>query len=285
MPDKPTTEQIETLLTHITDKPSERFYEKMENAPWNTAANEQSARPTTRPNYRATAAVAIVALMTAGLLFTPLGAAAQELLSRFFTPLPTNTQTSTITINPQPTAIAEAPVYIPQSLAQVQAQVGFDIPLPRALPPFYNTLDAQLVGDGVMVSFRNDSDTVGRNLVMQIHPLGDDPDHFDFEVGANAQIETVQIGNVTGEYVRGYWATDEAPTVVGENAEGQVVELEQSWNNDLGFQFLKWQADGFNYQIMFQETGYSMIEGYQSDPDAAGWLDMDDLVAIARSLR
>jgi hypothetical protein len=75
-------------------------------------------------------------------------------------------------------------------------------------------------------------------------------------VGASTAVETVQIGDVTGEYVVGVWKlTDKGPV----------------WESDPYLQRLRWQADGMAYELV-----------YMGQPDS---LTKDDLVAIAASIK
>lgn len=76
------------------------------------------------------------------------------------------------------------------------------------------------------------------------------------EVGASANVETVQIGNVTGEYVQGVW---------------KLTENGPIWENDPYLQTLRWQADGIAYELQ-----------YMGPPEM---LTKDDLVKIASSLQ
>ena len=76
------------------------------------------------------------------------------------------------------------------------------------------------------------------------------------EVGASASVETVQIGNTTGEYVQGVW---------------KLTENGPIWENDPYLQTLRWQADGVAYELQ-----------YMGPPDT---LTKEDMIKIASSLQ
>ena len=272
--------QMAQFLTQLADKPSERFYDKMKNAPW-----AENAPQTHRPQNKALAAAAAIALLAFGLFFTPLGTLAQNVISNFFNPLPDATRQNTITVPAEPTPMSEAVFVQPQSIAQVEAEVGFDVAVPTNTLGYEFSDATTFIGDGVTQSalfYIYPGDELGRNLVIMQSPA--DVSDTRTEIGANAVIETVQIGAVTGEYVRGSWVARAEPTVVDNNSEGNVVQLDQLWSNDLGLNYLRWEADGMRYEILFQESAKAMLDDYEANPAAPGWLTRDDLVTIASSL-
>jgi hypothetical protein len=85
-------------------------------------------------------------------------------------------------------------------------------------------------------------------------------------VGESAKIETVQIGDVTGEYVIGAWGG---------------TETSQVWENNPAIQHLRWQANGFYFDISFT------IFGVQEADFAACpyYISKEQLIEIARSLK
>jgi hypothetical protein len=82
-----------------------------------------------------------------------------------------------------------------------------------------------------------------------------DPDQMDWVLGANADIESVQIGNATGEYVKGSYDGSKNPPV---------------WNPDFDHQMLRWADHGVLFTLFMTGT----------NPP----LDRDDLAALAANL-
>lgn len=277
--EKPTVEQIEQILTDLPDNPSERFQTTMSNAPWQQPAPSHNQR-----SFDRRIAAAVAALLFAGVLFaTPLGSIAQELLSRFFAQQPTNSQTVTLNVQMEATPMANAVVHIAQDLASVQAQVGFTIPTPSNLPQGYVFRDANATAEGgaSLYYYNPDDEGIGRNLMLMVEPVGASS---QLEIGSEAALEAVTIGAITAEYVRGWWA-QAGSTVLAEEGTRQTIEAQLTWDNDAPFQFLVWEQDGLRHLLMFQATSnLGNPEDAATLRAAPGYLDRDDLVAIAASV-
>jgi hypothetical protein len=75
-------------------------------------------------------------------------------------------------------------------------------------------------------------------------------------IGASAAVETVKIGDVTGEYVEGYWhLTDSGPV----------------WEHDSSQKTMRWQENGMFFQL-----------GYTGGPEI---ITKEDMIKIAESLK
>lgn len=264
---------IETLLTKIRPEPSERFYQKMQNTPWNSETR-------TYPIRSLMAAAVAVVVFGATLALTPLGALAQDVISRFFVIQDTNTRTFEVERPIEPTAMADAPVWQPLSLAEAQAQTAFTMTPPQPPAPYaFDGADAYNNGRTVMLSYSIPDDTsVGRNLVFFQYPASEAEPH---EIGANAVVKQVSINGVPGEYTSGWWAITE------ENSQGiegdqERFELESEWDNDYGLHYLEWIDGDYAYQIMWQE---SWNPDFVGQPDLIGYLTIDDLIEMAKTVQ
>lgn len=85
-------------------------------------------------------------------------------------------------------------------------------------------------------------------------------------IGPEANVETIQIGDVPGEYVRGTW------TDVGHNDGVTITVTERVWDSNDPYQQLRWTEDGIVYTLgttVGQDLG----------------LTQADLIAIAVSLQ
>lgn len=85
-------------------------------------------------------------------------------------------------------------------------------------------------------------------------------------VGESAQIESVQIGGGTGEYVVGVWG-------------GAVDHLE--WEDNPAFQTLRWQTNGYFFEMQFSIWGIERAD-YADNPN---YLSKDQLIDIASSMK
>lgn len=84
--------------------------------------------------------------------------------------------------------------------------------------------------------------------------------------GESAKVETVQVGDVTGEYVRGAWG-------------GAEDHLE--WENNPAIQHLRWQANGNYYDLEFTIMGVQEADF----ADCPYYLSKEQLIDIASSMK
>jgi hypothetical protein len=263
--------------------PSRRLDERMAHAPWQQPDQQTGLRSrlrNLRPLALPLAAVILLALIW---LTPPLRGLAQAIINGlFFQAAPSSSITFTVPATIQPTPIAAAQVWHPESIEAAQAKAGFRVKRPAQLPPGYQFVGADYGANYQMVSQSyalGSGDTVGRNLVIHqysarlVTPT---------TIGANANIEIMRIGALTGEYIKGWWdvpkpqATSESPNQV----------MESTWNPNLEMHFLRWQDGDMAYEILFQAT---MIPHPAFDkggaPDLLGYLTRAELIALAASLR
>jgi hypothetical protein len=207
-------------------------------------------------------ALAILAVFAVLLFFTPQGRVlAQEINNLFhkasgdtlpaetldITPVPTD-QTAT----PDPASILDAH----SSVDEVAAMAGFKVYQPASIPEGFafsgGSFDPKT---SIARLFYQSVESNG--IVLKQQPIGTgDTCDLCGEVGASAEIQEVSINGVRGEYVVGVWKLTD---------EGAV------WNSDPYLQTLRWQQDGFAFELM-----------YMGSPDA---LTKDQMVAIASSLQ
>lgn len=103
------------------------------------------------------------------------------------------------------------------------------------------------------------------------------------EVGASATIESVQIRDTIGQYVRGEWIVPAlmpgrmSPPLIDE--QGTPIPQTAVWTNESEWQALGWLEDGFIFYINVSRGRTNTIA-----PEPCR-LDKDDFVAIANSLQ
>jgi hypothetical protein len=179
------------------------------------------------------------------------------------------------TATPEPTF--DFHLYFPLTLAQVESQAGFNILKPTKLPEFLSFLGTSYDGEHKVAKlfYPIDQNRYGYNtdnlvLSEQLAPAGVDcvlcgfvkgdfaaaeADYSYKVVGADATIESVQIGDITGEYVEGAWYS--------ENDSGML------WHNDPYQKLLRWRANGTAFELSF--FGMEVAK--------------EDLLAIAESMK
>ena len=85
-------------------------------------------------------------------------------------------------------------------------------------------------------------------------------------VGESAKIETVQVGDVTGEYVVGAWGG---------------AETYQVWENNPAIQHLRWQANGYYFDLQFDIYGVQEADF----ADCPYYISKEQLIDIASSMK
>lgn len=179
--------------------------------------------------------------------------------------------------NPQEklVAVAKSIAYSDLTIAEAKALVRFDVLEPANLPaaysfsraaynPEYNlVLLFYIAGSGEALMVKQQPAPNGVDCELCGFVVGDyaatDAAYPGKVVGANATIETVQIGDATGEYVEGVWQ--------GTDCCGWV------WEPEPANRILRWQANGMAFELVYGATRY---------PDD---VTTADLIAIAESIR
>ena len=185
-------------------------------------------------------------------------------------------------LSPMPAIATPEPTFdfhpiFPLTLAQVEEQAGFTLLKPTKLPEFLSFFGASYDADHKVAKlfYPVDQNRFGYNtdnlvLSEQLAPAGVDCDLCGFVigdfaaaeadysykvVGADATIESVKIGDITGEYVEGAWYDDD--------------NTGMKWHNDPYQKLLRWRASGTAFELSY--FGMEVAK--------------DDLLAIAESLK
>ena len=163
------------------------------------------------------------------------------------------------------------------SIPYAEALAGFKLLLPPHLPEFLSLYGARYHMDTKVVDvyfhlitewtepydnglfLRQQAISNPDNCAICDMVVGDstevDQDHGPMIVGANSNLETLQIGNITGKYVQGVWS--------GTDCCGWV------WDSDEFLKTLRWEANNRAFELQYLGSE----------------LDKADLIAIAESLR
>ena len=239
-----------------------------------------------RPAVRVTAIV-VLALLFAGAVFliTPQGQALAQSLLRFFTrsqnntmPVPTSvplvwvektpgaTEAAQVTPSLEPTLTGAA--FSNQcgdfrsptcSVEQIRKMVKFTVKELGLIPEPLHFIGATGGPDRVTLLY-DTQDHSGFIVLTQEQWTGSAAQKNWINIGPNAVVETVQIGSLSGEYVKGSFGY-------------RSGETQATWNDNAGMQNLRWVDNGV----------FMTIE--RAGPDGPGKpIDRDGLVAIAESM-
>jgi hypothetical protein len=161
------------------------------------------------------------------------------------------------TVTPKPETPTPDPSWtFTLSVAEAEQLAGFDVLEPIGMSKFLNFQGAAFDPQRNIVRIRY---VMGFVLHEEQFQFSEDCDGCGM-VGASAVVETVQIGDVTGEYVVGVWEA------IGDTGQW-------GWIATPYLQRLRWQSNGMAFELMYNPT---------HDPAA---VTLADLIAIAESLR
>lgn len=180
-------------------------------------------------------------------------------------------------------------------VSEAEALAGFDVKEPTmALPEGFvfsgaGYLPAREIGGvsyppsvGLAYDFCDSEGCRPRGyepLYITAYPWADDPSSLPEELlgihGPVHGVESVELRGVTGEYVSGWW--DGIP-LMPKFEDGVFLmptgEVDATWNPDLPFQVVRWQENGFVFEVMNREDA----------PGSPAFLERDVLFALAESL-
>ncbi len=235
--------RVEEALERFSPDFSDRLDRRLNNAPW-------SARAASRRRLGTFTAYAVVALALFAAA-TPQGRAIAQGVLRFFTradsesiTLP-SVEAELVPAIPEVPDAQESPAVLEDgcgtmlaphcSLSQVQALVDFPV---RELDVSGKTM--QFMGaalteqEGVVLVYHSEEGVL--NLAQT--PVDQD-EVLKWRIGPGTTVETVAIGDVSGEYVRGGWFG------VG------LKEGSASWAEEAAMQTLRWTEEGIQYTLWF----------------------------------
>ena len=142
------------------------------------------------------------------------------------------------------------------SVEQIRKKVNFPVMELGAIPEGMHFVGA--TGGPERIALTYAIGKYGYGLFITEEPWTGNSELMQWKIGADAIVETVQIGNVSGEYVRGAFVV---PAAGGTN---------QIWDVDAGIQTLRWINNG---------TFFSMQENVPP-----GMLDKTGFIALADNL-
>lgn len=209
--------------------------------------------------------VILLLLVLTVTLIAPVRAFAQELLQGLFV----RHESSTIAAEPYDPIADPTPTPIPDpdsepemSVAEAEALTSFAVKELTNLPDGYALSSVHYDEERDKVTFLYLNDAY-KGIVLHQEPA---ETAEPWTIGADAVIEPVTVGDVSGEYVRGAWQWGEPAT------EGSIGSTEMIWQSDDPHQQLRWTQDGIVYTLsttVGQDLG----------------LTQADLIALAESVK
>jgi hypothetical protein len=205
----PDENQIENLFTHLRLSPSDRFYHHMKWAAWTPAGIARR-----RASVVSALTLALVAVMLA---FTPQGRAWAQDLLRFFS----RASSDSVLVTPLPSSPAQDSGYVfNKEIADVEERAGFRLLVPNYLPADYfgqpillfagASIEAEQNIVRIFYRYALGGEGITDGLVLREQRFQTvEACELCGMVGSSAVVETIPIGNVSGEYVEGVWKADD----------------------------------------------------------------------------
>ncbi len=266
----PDEKQIEEMLTNLAPEPNGRLERRLAHAPW-------TPRMVTHHLLINTAAVCAFLAVVLFIASTPQGHAFAQSILQFFVRTEGDTR-------PVPTLVSMVPT--PGATGDDSANPALGTRLPfeetcgdilharcgldeiRAMTTFpisglVNTVDgltfAGATGGPEQVMLVYTSESVNGALTITQEPAGEGSEAVR-QVAASADVETVSIDGVEGEYVQGSWLSIDT---------GKGI----AWTADPFVQTLRWQAGSVLYTMVFR-----------AGKDIGSKLDKADMLYLAGQL-
>jgi len=247
---KPDDIQIIEMLRMFAPIPSVRFYEKTEKAPWIKSGSKEKVRlfSSNTPARRLLLGITVLipVLTFIGLSFFPnVRAVARQIIYSFISERSDQIDIQTTLSTPGDLFHFSDPANFPLNLREAQRQAGFNVMELFQLPE-----DLKLVGSRFDSSY-NAVTTLyqGKDfkLFLTQRPIGSGEDVFS--IGSTAQVDMVKIGDQDGEFVMGGWKALSTQIITKTITPGNQTNINAVWDNDLSQYTLRWQVEGFMYEL------------------------------------
>jgi hypothetical protein len=175
-----------------------------------------------------------------------------------------------------PPVSAENPTIEHLTLGEVSELAEFEVMLPIDIPSTYSADNTVFHQDMGSVWFTWKCSGPWSFAVRQ-HPMTEaEASEMSLEVGASAEIESVMVGDISAQYVRGEWRI-QAPRDHDQSSQ-EPVAVTAVWNPISEFQRLVWYANGVLYTV---ETSSGLV-GEVARSGCA--LEKEDYIQMAESL-
>jgi len=181
----------------------------------------------------------------------------------------------TLTLQATPTfdAFADFQERFSLSIVEAEALAGFDIKIPTNLHNGYKFWGAHydlIINSVTQMYVMPVPGPMMDSVVFITQSRGAFSD--EGKIGSDAEVETVIIGGAEGQYVKGGWVTFSSETPAPQP--GDIVTKEFTWEKYfVPMQRMRWQADGFFFEITVQGSDTQK-----------GFLFKQDMIVLANGL-
>lgn len=253
----PTEEEITDLLSQVQPQPGIEFSRRMAVQPWNH--EDRTPFWVGFTPMRAAASLGLVLLLFFGISFLSpsLNTLAQR-FTQYFSPSPSSQAVPEIA----PLETSHPLERFSLTVSAAETIAGFEIKIPSAIPQEFRLVGATYddLREAIILHYATESD----RLVLRISQQ-----HLDLDyqgIGPEAEIEMVEIGAHSGEFVAGGWMIPEVELM----AETPDPKRSQAvWDANVNLQTLRWSDGEFLYEII--------LAGNSKQP---GYLDKDGLIFL-----
>jgi hypothetical protein len=245
----PSINQIGEMLSNFSPQPTSRFYRKMLTAPWlQTNSNHKKlhiSNISARKLIWATIISLVFLVLVSFTIFPTLRVIAKQIIYSFISG-PSDRLNIQVTLSTHDDLFNfTSPENFPLSINDVKRQAGFlvkEISLSSGdlkwvgarFDPSYNAVILLYQGDNY-------------KLFLSQRPIGNNVDVFS--IGPSAQVNLVNIGDITGEYVLGGWKAISTQSVPDPTNPGIQTSINAIWDNNLPQSTLRWQTNGYVYEL------------------------------------
>ena len=258
----PDESTIVDLFQRIKPKPSQRFYQHMISAPWNTEYSLIKRNIVSNRIRILKPGIGFLVLLILAFVFTylfvPSVRVTADQIIHFF--LPSSSNQLQIKVTPEsPTVMLDFsnPENFQLSSSEVQKLVKFKVGELSSLPSelmFIGTRYEQSYNSVIFLYISDDYD-----LLFTQHPVRNSQDVF--RIGESANIEIIDVGEHKGEYVLGGWKALPTTPLASYPPLGSPTEINAVWDNSLPQSTLRWQSGGMVYEL----RAFGMIIPSQSE--------------------
>jgi len=263
--------EIEEMLSHIRPQPTSRFYKKMRSTPWErpnmvkTSSALAYLKSADRLVWGLLALILIVGVV--GLTFIPsVRAIARQFFYSFI-----HSPSNQIQVQVTPAAPGDLynfsdPSNFTLSVPLAQQQAGFGVKEISVLPEGLTFIGCRFDSTYNAVTLQYQGNDY--KLFLTQRPRGNGQDVFS--IGASANVESVKIGEIQGEFVVGGWKVISQQPDSSNQTPTSVININAIWDNDLPQSTLRWQTSDIVYELR------SVGEGNPS---------LSDLINLANGLK
>jgi hypothetical protein len=268
LPDDP---KIEELLGKFQPSPSSRFRNMMQSAPWESQGSAKRLI-FQRKKHRSTKliwgiACGLLLVLILGIAFVPpIQVIARQIMYSFI-PAPSNQIEVQVTVpSPEDLYHYSNPENFPLTIDEAQTQANFLIKQLSQVPEGMRLIGARFdqTYGAVIILYQGDS----TQLYLTQRQIGKGQDVFS--IGESSSVRFVRIGDSKAELVTGGWKAISTQPTDGIGSTSNSVNITAAWDNNLPQTTLRWQKDGFAYELR------SVGENRPSE---------DELIGIANGLK